>query len=60
MFNEEYLDSLPNEPLLAVSEVVNKTVDHWDNLPPNQEHSEFETFIEAFAIVNALLDTSLI
>ena len=58
MFDEEYLDSLPNEPVLAIVEVVNKAIDHWGNLSSNQEHQEFEFFLEAFAITKALLENT--
>ncbi|MEZ0150509.1 MAG: hypothetical protein AB9Q19_14525 [Candidatus Reddybacter sp.] len=56
MFDEEYLDSLPDEPVLAIGDVVNKAIDHWAQLDSNQEHQEFEFFLEAFAITKALLD----
>jgi hypothetical protein len=56
MFNEEYLDSLPNEPVLAISEVVNKAIDFWASIGQGQEYEEYEFFLEAFAITKALLD----
>ena len=54
MFSEEFLESLPPEPLLAIVQVINYALEVWGELPGNQEHQEYEFFLEAFAIVRAL------
>lgn len=56
MFDEEYLDSLPNEPLLALREIVNKTTEYWNNSIPFQEYLELDFFLEAYAIANVLIE----
>lgn len=56
MFDEEYLDSLPNEPLLALSRIVNKTTEYWDGLEASKEYLELDFFLEAYAIANALVE----
>ena len=56
MFNDEYLDNLPNDPLLALNEIVNRTVDHWGEFSPGAEVNDFDTFLEAHAIARALAE----
>jgi hypothetical protein len=56
MFDESYLDSLPNDPLLAVNEITHNAIDYWADLPSHQLHTEVDFFLEAFAIAKALLD----
>lgn len=56
MFDESYLDSLPNDPVLAVNEITQKAIDCWGELPVQQRYTDYEFFLEAFAIAKALLD----
>ena len=56
MFNDEYLDNLPNDPLLSLNEIVNKTIDHWSGFAPGSEIDDFDTFLEAHAIARALAE----
>lgn len=58
MFTEEYLDSLPAEPLLALEQVVDFTIDFWNNLHGGKEHHEYSFFLEALAICNALIQNT--
>ena len=41
---------------MAIWEVVNKVLNHWIHLGSDQVQHEFEFFLEAFAITEALLD----
>ncbi len=54
MFDEKYIDSLPDEPLLAISQIVNVSLDEWANTPEVHEGNNYEYYLEAFAIVQAL------
>ena len=54
MFDDSFIDSLPNEPLLALSDVVDIMITKWGQLPAEQEAVEYEFFLEGFAIASAL------
>ncbi|VFM99272.1 MAG: hypothetical protein BECKG1743D_GA0114223_101203 [Candidatus Kentron sp. G] len=54
MFDEEYLDSLPSDPLLALSQVIDKTIQGLDKKTMSDVVKNYETFLEAFAIIQAL------
>ncbi|SHG16342.1 hypothetical protein SAMN05216361_1506 [Marisediminitalea aggregata] len=56
MFTKEYIDSLPKDPLLALSKVTDKTLDFWDDIPPNSELNNIDFFLEAYAISNGLIE----
>ncbi|MBU1192244.1 MAG: hypothetical protein KKE76_11045 [Gammaproteobacteria bacterium] len=54
MFSDEYLEALPNEPLLAISKIVNEALDRWDEILPGQIGVEYDYYLECFAIVRVL------
>nr|VFK62003.1 MAG: hypothetical protein BECKTUN1418D_GA0071000_11661 [Candidatus Kentron sp. TUN] len=54
MFDEEYLDSLPSEPILALDKVVNEAIDKWNSLTEYNRSKEYEFFLEAFTIIQAI------
>nr|VFK79868.1 MAG: hypothetical protein BECKSD772D_GA0070982_10714 [Candidatus Kentron sp. SD] len=56
MFDEEYLDSLTKEPILALWELANRVLKKWNYLldgmgEEEDEDEDFDFFLEAFAII---------
>lgn len=53
-FQEQFFDSLPDEPILAILEVSKMTQARWDALPAGTESKDYDFFIEAVAVIQAL------
>lgn len=55
-FDQQFLDSLPTEPVLAILAVVKALRNFWDRLPGGAHGEHYEFFVEAIAIVQALAE----
>ena len=53
-FPIEYLGALPENSVLAISEITSNVIDYWDSLPSEMEDQQIDYFLEAFSIVKAL------
>ena len=57
---DEYIETLPDEPLLALSELAKKVEEIWNTLPQDEEDQEYEFFLGSFALAKVLLNNTSI
>lgn len=58
MFSDSFLNKLPKNPILATSQVVKSALSFYEDMPVGAEIEQIDYFIDALALVNALLSNT--